>query len=675
MANSSAAELDRIEQLRLQLHEHNHHYHVLDAPQIPDSEYDRLLRELQALEASHPQHFDPNSPTQRVGAPILDEFKSIEHLLPMLSLDNVFSEEELHAFNQRLLDRLKLDIEIPYTCEPKLDGIAVSLLYRNGRFERAATRGDGRKGEDISANVRTIASVPLQLHGSYPALLEVRGEIFMPLSGFNSFNEEAVGLGEKPFVNPRNAAAGSLRQLDSSLTAKRPLDIYCYAMGAMEGGEEPVSQFATLEYLGSLGFKINPEIQRVENVDACYEYYLMMAAKRASLAYEIDGIVYKVDSVELQKQLGFVSRAPRWAAAHKFPAQEEMTRLIDVEFQVGRTGAVTPVARLEPVFVGGVTVSNATLHNMDEVERLDVRAGDTVVVRRAGDVIPQVVQVVKSKRLKSSKKIQAPANCPVCNSSVEREQDAAVYRCTGGLVCAAQRKEAIKHFASRKAMDIDGLGDKLVEQLVDASLLDTAADLYSLQLDALIGLERMAEKSASNLLNGIEKSKATSFARFLFALGIREVGETTAANLAQYYGSLEKLRSASEEELLEVDDVGPIVARYVSRFFSLESNIQVLSDLLAAGISWPDIADAAIDERQLPLKGSTYVLTGTLESMSREQAKKRLQALGAKITGSVSAKTTALVAGDKAGSKLAKAEKLGVPVLDEEALLKLFEAE
>lgn len=668
MPDSSAA--SRVEELRDQLHHHNYLYHVLDAPDIPDVEYDRLLRELQSLEAQHPELFDANSPSQRVGSTILDKFTSVEHLVPMLSLDNVFSEDELVAFEQRLQERLDSPDSIEFTCEPKLDGIAVSLLYEQGSFVRAATRGDGRRGEDISANVRTIASIPLKLVGSFPQRLEVRGEIFMPLQGFHKFNQQAIDSGEKPFVNPRNAAAGSLRQLDSTLTAQRPLDMYCYSIGLIEGGDNPDSQFEALAYLKTLGFKINPEVQRARGAQQCFSYYQALQAKRDQLPYEIDGIVYKVDDVALQQTLGFVSRAPRWATAHKFPAQEEMTELLAVEFQVGRTGAVTPVARLEPVFVGGVTVSNATLHNMDEVERLDVRAGDTVVVRRAGDVIPQIVQVVSGKRKKGARKVKPPAVCPECGSAVVREEDAAAYRCTGGLVCSAQRKQALKHFASRRAMDIDGLGDKLIEQMVDADLLSSASDLFTLQESELLDLERMASKSANNLLRAIEQSKKTTLGRFLYALGIREVGETTANTLAAHFGTLDAILTASEEQLMAVDDVGPVVAHNILEFFANEDNTGVVRELIEKGVCW-DEHDAAVRSDR-PLQGQTYVLTGSLEALSRDQAKQRLQGLGAKVSGSVSSKTSAVIAGEKAGSKLTKAEKLGVAVFDEAQLLRLL---
>lgn len=670
-ASNATADVSRILKLREELHEHNHNYHQLDSPIIPDSEYDRLLRELQHLEAQYPAQFDPNSPSQRVGSPVLDGFASVEHIKPMLSLDNVFNEDELYAFNQRLLDRLKIEGDLAFTCEPKLDGIAVSLLYRDGILERAATRGDGRTGEDITANVRTIASVPLKLRTGAPALLEVRGEIFMPLKGFQDFNKQALENEEKPFVNPRNAAAGSLRQLDSSITAQRPLDMFCYALGVQEGGQVPSSQFEALEFLATLGLKVNPEVKRAQSIAECFEYYIAMEVKRAELPYEIDGIVYKVDSSVQQAELGFVSRAPRWATAHKFPAQEERTTLLEIDFQVGRTGAVTPVARLDPVFVGGVTVSNATLHNMDEIERLDVRAGDSVIVRRAGDVIPQIVQVILSDRRPAANPVTPPTVCPDCGSKVTREEDAAVYRCTGGLVCGAQRKEAIKHFASRKAMDIEGLGDKLVEQLVDAQLLSTAADLFSLTLSDVVALDRMAEKSASNLLSSIESSKNTTLPRFLYSLGIREVGETTAANLAVHFGSLEKLRRANTEQLLEVDDVGPVVAHYIELFFEADNNNSVVDALLKAGLVWPVIS-VPKHAAEMALGGQTYVITGTLSDMSRDEAKVRLQALGAKVTGSVSAKTTALITGEKAGSKLAKAQILGVEVLTERQLMELL---
>lgn len=671
MAGEPAAVL-RINELRKQLHHHNHRYYVLDSPDIPDAEYDRLLRELIDLEQQYPDQADPNSPSQRVGSPTLSSFETVQHDVPMLSLGNVFSEDELRAFDARLRDRLDDESELEFACEPKLDGVAVSLLYDRGEFLRGATRGDGAIGENITDNLRTIASIPLKLTGNFPDLLEVRGEVIMPLQGFNDYNAKALKEGGKPFVNPRNAAAGSLRQLDSKQTAQRPLDIYCYAIGQISDSHAVASQAEGLAYLGSLGFKVNPEVKTVIGADGCFAYYQDLAERRAQLAYEIDGIVYKVNSLELQAALGFVSRAPRWATAHKFPAQEEMTELLAVEFQVGRTGAITPVARLAPIFVGGVTVSNATLHNMNQIAELDLRVGDTVIIRRAGDVIPQVVQVVQGKRPANAEKIAVPARCPDCDSPVVREEDQAVYRCTGSLSCPEQRKQGLIHYASRKAMDIEGLGDKLVDQLVDKDLLLSPAELYDLSLESLIDLERMAEKSAQNLLQAIEVSKQTTLGRFLFALGILEVGETTANSLASHFGSLEQLAQASEELLLEVDDVGPVIARNVAAYFADDSKLEMIEKIRAAGVVWPLISVGAKNEPGR-LSGNTYVITGSLSVMTRDAAKEALQALGAKVSGSVSSKTTALIAGEKAGSKLTKAEKLGIVVLDEAALLGLLD--
>ncbi len=666
----------RIDSLRAQLHEHNHRYYILDQPEIPDAEYDRLLQELLALETDYPEYFDPNSPSQRVGSPVLDQFATVTHELPMLSLGNVFTEEEALAFDQRLKDRLDDEQEITYVCEPKLDGIAVSILYEKGRFARAATRGDGSQGEDISANVRTIPAVPLSLHNGWPERLEVRGEIFMPLAGFESYNKQALARGEKPFINPRNAAAGSLRQLDSKVTAQRPLDMYCYAIGVISGGPVLTSQFAALQYLASLGFKLNSEVERATGIHGCLAYYQRLQRRRADLGYEIDGVVYKVDDFERQRLLGSISRSPRWASAHKFPAQEEMTQLLAVEFQVGRTGAITPVARLEPVFVGGVTVSNATLHNMDEIERLDVRTGDTVIVRRAGDVIPQVVAVVESRRPAAAETIKPPGKCPVCGSPVSRDEGAAVYRCSGGLVCSAQRKESLKHFASRKAMDIDGLGDKLVEQLVERELVTTPADLYGLTVEQLASLDRMAEKSASNLSEAIQASKQTSLPRFLYALGIREVGEATALSLANEFADLDALLGASVERLEEINDIGPVVAHFVHEFFANPDNLQVIQSLQDAGVCWPTRqAELRSTQAAQPLAGQSVVLTGSLDTMTRDQAAQKLQNLGAKVVASVSGKTSFVVAGEKAGSKLVKAEALGITVLDEAGLLALLDRE
>jgi len=660
-----------VRELHTQLNQANYQYYVLDDPQLPDAEYDRLFHRLKEIEQQHPELLTPDSPTQRVGAAPLTHFEQVTHEVPMLSLDNAFDEQDMRDFNRRIIDRLKQDDEVLYACEPKLDGIAVSLLYEKGVLVRAATRGDGSVGENITQNIRTIPSIPLKLIGdNHPPVLEVRGEVYMPKQGFNAFNEKARANDEKLFVNPRNAAAGSLRQLDPKITASRPLEFCCYSLGRVDGGELPAKHSEILHLFSQWGFKINAEMKVVKGVDGCLSYYQQLAEKRDSLSYEIDGIVFKVDDIAIQQALGFTGRAPRWAIAHKFPAQEQMTLLKDVEFQVGRTGAITPVARLEPVFVGGVTVSNATLHNMDEIKRLDVMVGDTVVVRRAGDVIPQIVNVVTNKRPTNARLIEFPKLCPVCDSHIERVEGEAVARCSGGLVCAAQRKEAIKHFASRKAMDIDGLGDKLVEQLVDEGLIESFLDLYSLKLDEVANLERMAEKSAQNLLNAIESSKQTTLAKFIYALGIREVGVATAQNLVNHFLDLRALVKADFDALVEVDDVGPIVAEHILNFFTEPHNQKIIDGLLNIGITWPKVEKLSADDQ--PLAGETYVVTGTLASMGRDQAKAYLQNLGAKVAGSVSAKTSALVAGEKAGSKLTKAQDLGISVLDESEFLTLL---
>lgn len=671
---ASAKIREQAEDLRTQIRRHNHLYHALDAPEIPDAEYDRLVRALQALEAEYPDIVTEDSPTQRVGAEPISAFSTVEHRVPMLSLDNAFAAEEVGDFHRRITERLGLegDALIEYSAEPKLDGAAVSLLYEDGRLVRGATRGDGSRGEDITHNVRTIEAVPLRLLGAgLPRLLEVRGEVFMPRQGFEAFNERARARDEKTFVNPRNAAAGSLRQLDPRLAAERPLDIYVYAVGQVEGRALPDRHSDILDVLLEWGFKVCPERERVEGIEGCLSYYAAIGERRDALSYDIDGVVYKVDRIDFQQELGFVSRAPRWAIAHKFPAQEELTVVENVEFQVGRTGAVTPVARLKPVFVGGVTVSNATLHNMDELERKDVRVGDTVIVRRAGDVIPEVVQVVLSKRPKRTRKVRLPEKCPVCGSAVVRTEGEAVARCTGGLFCAAQRTEALKHFVSRRALDIDGLGTKLIEQLVAADRLHTPADIFSLTREELIALERMGEKSADNLLQAIEAAKSTTLARFLFGLGIREVGEATAAALSAHYGKLSAVMEADAEALEQVDDVGPIVASRIRDFFSEPHNREVIERLVAAGIQWPEA-----EPRQVaadgPLTGKTFVLTGTLEGMTRDDAKEKIQALGGKVTGSVSKRTDYVIYGEKAGSKLTKAQNLGVTTLDAEQFQKLI---
>ena len=664
----------KIESLREQIRHHNFRYHALDDPEIPDVEYDRLMRELQSLEQENPELVTPDSPTQRVGDAPISAFGTVQHQLPMLSLSNAISEDELQKFHRRVVERLGLEDadHLQYSAEPKLDGAAVSLMYENGKLTRGATRGDGTTGEDISHNVRTIQSIPLKLIGSgYPKRLEVRGEIFMPKAGFEAYNEKARAAGEKTFVNPRNAAAGSLRQLDPRLTAERPLDMYVYSVGVVEGGELPKRHSEIISQLQEWGLKVCPERRVVKGVAECLVYYADIGRRRHDLAYEIDGVVYKVDSLELQEKLGFVSRAPRWAIAHKFPAQEELTEVLGVDFQVGRTGAVTPVARLKPVFVGGVTVSNATLHNIDELHRKDVRVGDTVIVRRAGDVIPEVARVIASRRPKNTRRVQLPKTCPVCNSRVEREEGEAVARCTGGLFCAAQRAEALKHFVSRRALDIEGFGAKLIEQLVESDRLKSPADLFQLSKKELSELNRMGEKSADNLVRSIESSKSTSLSRFLYALGIREVGDTTAAGLAAHYGRLENIVAASEEELQGVPDVGPIVASRIRAFFQEKHNLEVVTRLQDSGVYWPE-SDPVVLSEDGPLAGKTFVITGTLVDMTRDQAKKFIQSAGGRVTGSISRKTDYLIAGEKAGSKLTKARKLDVSIIDTDELLSLI---
>ena len=657
----------KAESLRAELHRHNYLYHVLDSPEIPDAEYDRLWRELQQLEREHPALITDDSPTQRIGAEPISAFGTVRHKIPMLSLDNAFSEEALRNFHRRLTERLELDVDaaVAYSAEPKLDGAAVSLLYEHGKLVRGATRGDGTTGEDITHNLRTIDAVPLRLHGKdYPGLLEVRGEVFMPRDRFLKFNEHARRKGEKTFVNPRNAAAGSLRQLDPRLTAARPLDIYVYSVGLVEHGKLPDRHSHVLDQLQLWGFKVCPEREVVEGIDGCLAYYRKIGERRDKLSYDIDGVVYKVDRLDYQRELGFVSRAPRWAIAHKFPAQEALTVVRDVEFQVGRTGAVSPVARLEPVFVGGVTVSNATLHNMGEMHRKDVRIGDTVIVRRAGDVIPEVVQVVLKRRPKNAVPVPAPEKCPVCGSQVTSPDEEAILRCTGGLFCPAQRIEALKHFVSRRALDIDGMGTKLIEQLVALERLHTPADIYRLKKDELLALERMGEKSADKLLSAIEKSKHTTLARFLYGLGIREVGESTAVALATHFGKLKPIMDVSEEDLQQVPDVGPIVAARIRAFFEEEHNRKVIEELLALGLRWEE-TEPSSRPTEGPCVGKTFVLTGTLSRMTRDQAKARIQSLGGKVSGSVSKKTDYLIFGENAGSKLSKAQNLEIAVLSE----------
>ncbi|MDX1749988.1 MAG: NAD-dependent DNA ligase LigA [Methylophaga sp.] len=658
---------ERAAQLRDLINRYNFLYYSADDPEVTDAEYDRLFAELKKLEADYPELITADSPTQRVGSTPLNKFTQVTHAMPMLSLDNVFDEAELTAFNQRVLDRLNTDGVITYAAEPKLDGLAISIRYENGLLVQAATRGDGSVGEDVTQNVRTIRNVPLKLHGkNIPQVVEIRGEIYMPKAGFEKLNKQRLANNEKLFVNPRNAAAGSLRQLDSSITASRPLALFCYGLGELQGMDRPSSHTETMQIISEWGGAVSPDIKQLKGIDECMEYLHQLGERRASLSYDIDGVVFKVDDSHLQERLGFVSRAPRWAIAYKFPAQEESTQVVDIEVQVGRTGALTPVARLQPVFVGGVTVSNATLHNEDEVRRKDVRIGDTVIIRRAGDVIPEVVQVVKDKRPANATEFVMPTHCPVCGAEVERVEGEAVARCSGGLFCAAQRKEAIKHFASRKALDIDGLGDKLVEQLVDAELIKDPADLFYLKKEQFSALERMGEKSAENLVNALEQAKNTRFARFLYALGIREVGEATARSLALHFVELDKLTAAKEDELIEIEDVGPVVAHHIYTFFQQTHNLDVIQRLLDAGVSWPEEKPVYADSA---LAGKTIVLTGTLENLSRSEAKEKLLALGAKVAGSVSAKTDYVVAGRDAGSKLNKAQSLGIDVVDEATLI------
>lgn len=659
----------RAASLREQIEQHNYLYYVLDAPRITDAEYDELLHELEQLESSYPQLVTPDSPTQRVGAAPLAAFETVKHEVPMLSLSNAFSDDEVKAFDKRIRERVGRD-QIEYLAEPKLDGLAVSLLYEDAELVRAATRGDGTTGEDVTQNVRTIRSVPLHLRGKYiPQRLEVRGEVFMSRDGFRRLNEQQKKLDGKMFVNPRNAAAGSLRQLDPRLTAQRPLEALFYAVGDVQG-KLPDDQKGLLSALKNWGLRVSPLAAVVTGLDGCLRYYRRLANRRDELPYDIDGIVYKVNDIRLQNQLGYISRAPRWALAHKFPAQEQSTRVNSIEVQVGRTGAVTPVARLEPVFVGGVTVSNATLHNRAEIERLDVRVGDTVIIRRAGDVIPEIVSVDKQRRPKKARSFRFPKKCPVCGSEIVYEGEGIIARCSGGLFCSAQRKESIKHFASRRAMDIEGLGDKLVEQLVAMELVDNVADLYALQEEQLAGLERMAEKSARNLIKALTASKNTTLARFLFALGIPQVGETTAKQLAVHYGALAPLMKADEEELQEIADIGPVVAHSIYTFFRQPHNKDVITRLRRSGITWKEGKPAPLGGDG-PLKDKTFVLTGTLASMTRDEAKARLQALGAKVTGSVSKKTDFVVVGKDPGSKADKARDLGIEMLDEPAFFNL----
>lgn len=665
---------NEIDQLKKQLRHHEYQYHVLDAPEIPDAEYDKLMQRLKALEEMNPELITSDSPTQRVGAAPLSAFETVRHEIPMLSLDNVFDEESYLAFDKRIRDRLKNHNELTFCCELKLDGLAVSLLYENGEFVQAATRGDGTVGENITANVRTIRAIPLRLMGdNIPARVEIRGEVFMPQKGFEALNEEARRTDGKVFANPRNAAAGSLRQLDPRITAKRPLTFYCYGVGLVEGGTLPDTHYERLQLFKAWGLPVSDYVQLRQGHQAVLDFYHQIEQIRPELGFDIDGVVIKVNSIAIQEELGFVSRAPRWATAFKFPAQEQITLLKDVEFQVGRTGAITPVARLEPVQVAGVMVSNATLHNADEIERLGVHIGDTVIIRRAGDVIPQIVSVVADKRPADSREIVFPTQCPVCGSDIERIEGEAVARCTGGLICGAQRKEALKHFVSRRAMDVDGMGDKIIDQLVEKEYVKTPADLYQLSAGKLTGLDRMGPKSAQKLIDALEKSKQTTLARFIYALGIREVGEATAANLAAHYATLDAVMAADEESLKTVQDIGHVVAKHVVNFFHEAHNQAVINDLITkANIHWPEVKVINSAEIDSPFAGKTVVLTGSMSILTRDEAKDKLVALGAKVAGSVSKKTDMVIAGEAAGSKLAKANELGIPVIDEDELIRLL---
>lgn len=664
---------EQAKRLRAEIEAHDYRYYVLDQPSIPDWAYDALMRDLAELEHKYPDLISPDSPTQRVGGQAAAQFVAVRHQVPMLSLDNAFGDAEVIAFDRRVRDRLHAEGEVSYSAEPKLDGIAISLRYEHGRMACAATRGDGSTGEDVTHSARTVRSIPLRLRGGdAPAILEVRGEIFMPRKGFEALNASAQAGGEKSFANPRNAAAGSLRQLDPRLAAERPLEFYAYGIGEVSGIQLPPSHSALLSLLKGWGLRVNDLCEVVHGVDGCLTYYRKMAANRRQLPYDIDGVVYKVDDVKLQSRLGFSTRAPRWAIAHKFPAEEVLTEVENVEFQVGRTGAITPVARLKPVLVGGVTVSNATLHNFDELSRKDVRVGDTVIVRRAGDVIPEVVAVVPERRPARSAAVPLPHRCPACGSGIIRAEGEAIVRCSGGLVCAAQRKQALLHFASRRAMNIDGLGEKLVDQLVESGLVASPADLFRLRMDQVAGLERMGAKSAANLVAAISASRSTTLDRFLFALGIPGVGEATASALAQHFQSLESLFEATEESLQEVVDVGPAIAGAVWAFFAQPHNQQVIADLRRLGVHWPnELAGSGTKSRALA--GKTFVVTGTLSALTREQAHQRIRDAGGRVTGTVSAKTSYLVRGENAGTKLERAEELHVPVLSEAEFLALID--
>lgn len=665
--------VERMRQLRSEIAEHNYRYYVLDDPIITDAAYDDLFRTLQGLEAQHPEWITPDSPTQRVGATPISAFETVTHTVPMLSLDNAFSVEDCLAFEKRLQQRLQCGDPLEYVAEPKLDGVAISLRYEHGQLVCGATRGDGIHGEDITQNVRTIPSIPLQLRGENPPeLLEVRGEIFMPLLGFTQYNQTAIQLGEKPFANPRNAAAGSLRQLDPKITAKRPLAFYAYGLGELrDTALFPTHHSESLQQLKAWGLPVNPEIQICQGMSDCLQYYQQMLHKRDQLAYEIDGVVYKINAFAQQAALGFVARAPRFALAHKFPAREASTRVLAIEFQVGRTGALTPVARLQPVLVSGVTISNATLHNFDELFRKDVRVGDSVIVRRAGDVIPEVVSVMLSERPTDSVPVTLPKQCPICGADIIKSEAEAVARCSGGLYCAAQLKETLKHCASRRALDIEGLGDKLIDQLVESQMVRDIADLFTLQAETLSRLERMGKKSADNIVEALARAKTTTLPRFLYALGIRTVGEATALSLVAHFGNLPALMAADEACLQAVPDIGPIVAAHVAGFFRQSHNRELIAKLQTLGVHWSDVTPPS--NAQQPLQGKTIVLTGALTHYTRESATERLQALGAKVSQSVSSKTSYVVAGTDAGSKLEKAQALGIPVLDEAQLKALLD--
>src|SRR5436190_7113096 len=672
MPKPSDTIIKKIAQLKKKINEHNYRYHILDEPLISDAIYDKLFRELEDLEKQYPELIRNDSPTQRVGSTPLSSFQQVQHAVPMLSLENAFSEKEVFAFNKRIQERLHTEKEIEYACEPKLDGVAVSLIYHKGLLVRAATRGDGTIGEDITLNVRTILSIPLQLRGSdYPTDLEVRGEVYIPKKAFQQLNERLKKAGEKTFVNPRNAAAGSLRQLNPKITAQRSLAFFTHSVGQIKDGKLAATHTAILNQFKQWGLPRCPQTQTAKNILACLAYYHKIAQQRTTLPYDIDGVVYKVNSIALQQQLGFVSRAPRWAPAHKFPSQEEFTQVLAIEFQVGRTGALTPVARLQPVFVGGATISNATLHNMDEVKRKDIRIGDTVIIRRAGDVIPEVVSIIKEKRPSNTHPLKLPKHCPICGSDIIKIETESAARCSGALFCPAQRKEAIKHFASRKAMNIEGLGNKLVEQLVDNHLIKDVSGLYHLTPGQLADLEHLGEKSAQKLCNAIHASKKTSLTRFLYGLGIRDVGITTALNLTQHFQDLKSIMEADEESLQNIPDIGPVVAAHLKRFFSEPHNLDVIKNLLAAGISWPN--PPAIKPKHLSfLAGKSFVLTGSLSELSREQATQILQELGAKVSSSVSKKTDYLIVGKDPGSKLERAQELGLTILKENKFLELL---